>query len=221
MVKGFKDDDGKFRPTEKDEGKVSSEQVRTVEQTNPQIDNTNLVAQKAEMENKGKSKKLPEAYSEEWDKLKRDVENRFDHDFNSVPFENVKTINEFWFEDVIQVEPKVEDVKDHFGELNLSNEEFEKAHTEDEIEDAKRELMDDQAEIIWGTLFEAKDSFLADKIRDNSEKIVNELGLSIIDMSRSEKADNYNTGLFIGVRSAGHDFFEAYWVPLYRLFGWI
>ena len=37
-------------------------------------------------------------------------------------------------------------------------------------------------------------------------------------MSRSDKADNYNTGVFLGVGSAGHDFYESYWVPLYRMF---
>jgi len=42
MAKGFKDDEGKFRPTERKIDKVSSEQVRNVEQTNPQIDNKHL-----------------------------------------------------------------------------------------------------------------------------------------------------------------------------------
>lgn len=221
MVKGFKDDDGKFRPTEKNGEKVSSEQVRNIEETNPQIDNKNLVAKKAEMESEGKSKKLPEPYTDEWNKIKRDVEDRFDKDFNSIPFENVTTINEFWFEDVISEEPKLEDVKDFFGETKLSDKEFEEAHNEDEIDEAKQELVDGQREIIWGTVFEAKDTFLADKIRDNSKTIINDLGLVIIDMSNSDKANNYNTGLFLGVGSAGHDFYASYWVPLYRLFGWV
>lgn len=213
MTKGFKDEDGNFHPTEKDKGKVSSEQIRNIEQTNPQIDNKNLVAQKAEMESKGKSKKLPESYSDEWNKLKREVEDRFDKDFNSVPFENLKTINEFWFEDIIQQEITDDDVKDFLGVKSLDD------VGEGDITDAEQELRDDQAEIIWGTLFEAKDTFLADKIRENVDNLPS--GLTVIDMSDSDKAENYNTGLFIGIRSAGHDFFESYWVPLYRLFGWI
>ena len=220
MTKGFKDDNGKFRPTERKIDRVSSEQIRSIEQTNPQIDNKNLKAKKSELVEK-RGQLLPRPYTDEWDKLKSKVEDRFDRDFNSIPFENLTTINEYWFEDVLSEEPRMEDLKDYFGERKLSDKEFEEAHNEDEIDEAKQELRDSTSEVIWGTVFEAKDSFLADKIRENSEKITNDIGLVVIDMSRSDKADAYNTGVFLGVGSAGHDFYESYWVPLYRMFGWI
>jgi predicted ribosome quality control (RQC) complex YloA/Tae2 family protein len=220
MAKGFKDDGGNFHPTDNKSKKVSSEQVRSKDQINPQIDNKNLVAKKAELVKK-KGQMLPQAYSDEWDKLKRDVENRFDKDFNTISFENLQTVNPNWFEDALTAEPRTKDLKDYFGELNLSDKQFEAKHNEDEIEEAKDELRDQQRDVLWGTIFEAKDSFLADKIKDNSEKIINDLGLVIIDMSNSDKANNYNTGVFIGMSSGGHDFWEAYWVPLYRLFGWV
>lgn len=220
MAKGFKDKDGKFHPTDSKSEKVSSNVVRNIEETNPQIDNKNLVAKKAELVEK-RGQMLPKAYSDEWDKLKSKVEDRFDKDFNSIPFSNLQSINPNWFDDVIDVEPSIKDVKDYFGELDLTDKQFEEKHTEDEIEDAKTELRDSQKEIIWGTVFEAKDSFLAEKIRDNADKITSLLGLVVIDMSKSENAQNYNTGVFIGVGSAGHDFYESYWVPLYRFFGWV
>ncbi len=219
MTTGFKDKDKKFHPTEK-KSELSSEQVRTVDETNPQIDNKNLKAIKSEMVTK-RGQLLPAPYTDEWNKLKDEVSDRFDKDFNSIPFENITTINEYWFEDVIQQEPRMMDIKDFFGERKLSDEAFEEAHNESEIDDAKQELRDSASEIIWGTVFEAKDSFLADKIRDNAEKLTNDIGLVVIDMSNSDKADNYNTGVFLGVGSAGHDFFESYWVPMYRMFGWI
>lgn len=219
MTTGFKDKDKKFHPTEK-KSELSSEQVRSVAETNPEIDNKNLKAIKSEMVTK-RGQLLPAPYTDEWNKLKDDVSDRFDKDFNSIPFENITTINEYWFEDVISQEPRMMDIKDFFGERKLSDEEFEEAHNESEIDDAKQELRDSASEIIWGTVFEAKDSFLADKIRDNAEKLTNDIGLVVIDMSNSDKADNYNTGVFLGVGSAGHDFFESYWVPMYRMFGWI
>ena len=111
MAKGFKDEDGKFRPTEKNNKRVSSEQIRNVEQTNPQIDNKNLKAKKSELTEK-RGQLLPKPYTDEWNKLKDEVVDRFDRDFNSIPFENLTTINEYWFEDVLSEEPRMEDVKD-------------------------------------------------------------------------------------------------------------
>ena len=115
----------------------------------------------------------------------------------------------------------MEDVKDHFGESNLSNAEFNKAHDEDEIDDAKNELMDQQREIIWGTLFEAKDQMLADKILENSDAIINNAGFTIVDVSKKDEEGAYGTGIFLGVNGAGYDFYEQHWVPLYRILGWI
>ena len=164
---------------------------------------------------------LPKAYTPAWDKLKKNVEGRFDHDFNEIKLENLQSVNQNWFEDVISTEPRMEDIKDHFGESSLSDAKFKKQHSESEIEDAKQELMDEQREIMWGTLFEAKDTMLAEKIKENSEALINDAGITIVDMSNSDKADSYQTGVFLGINGAGYDFYEQHWVPMYRIFGWI
>ncbi len=165
-------------------------------------------------------KKLPKAYTDEWNKIKEDVDKRVSHDFNELRLENIKKVNENYFEDIITTEPRMEDVKDFFGDSSLTNVQFEKKHDESEIDDAKSELMDQQREIMWGTLFEAKDQFLANKIIENSEEVINGAGFTIIDLSRSNEGE-YQTGVFLGVNGAGYDFYEAHWVPLYRLFGWV
>lgn len=170
---------------------------------------------------KKKGQILPQPYSDEWYKLKNQVEERFDKDFNDVSLTNLGTVKEDWYDYILSAEPTKAELKDYFGEYNLTDKQFEEKHTEDEIEDAKVEVGDSKREVIWGTVFEAKDSMLADKIRDNAEKITNEIGLVVIDISDTDEANNYNTGVFLGSGSAGHDFYEAYWVPLYRLFGWV
>jgi len=159
--------------------------------------------------------KLPEYQSEEWNEIKRDVENRIAHDFNDVPLENLERINEYWFEDVVHVEVSDNDIKDYLGVKSLDGVD------EGQIDDAKESLDMEQSEIMWGTLFEAKDTMLAEKILANDEKIINGLGFTIIDMSRSDKVDAYQTGVFLGINGAGYDFYEQHWVPLYRLFGWV
>lgn len=66
---------------------------------------------------------------------------------------------------------------------------------------------------LWSTLFEAKDSLLARKIMENVDALY-DLGIGVI-----EEFDNFNPMLFVS--SGGHDFYEAYWIPMYALFGWI
>lgn len=218
MAKGFKKKNDKgghdFIPTEQPKGVGSGSIDGNTEVSEPSF------------EKQGKSVKstkhsLPESYSPEWNKMKDDVHDRFNHDFNEIRFENLQKVNPNWFEDVITCEPSLNDLKDHFGEMNLSDEEFKKKHDEDELDDAKMEVQDSQREIIWSTLFEAKDSMLAEKITSMSDEIINDIGLVVIDMSNSDNADAYETGVFLGVNGAGYDFYEQHWIPLYRLFGWV
>jgi len=166
-------------------------------------------------------KKLPKPYTKEWNKIKDEVDRRVDKDFNQLRLENIQKVNENYFEDIVTTEPRMEDIKDFFGDSSLTNAQFEKKHDENEIDEAKDELRREQEEIMWSTLFEAKDQFLADKILENADEVINGAGFTIIDMSRSDSGDAYQTGVFLGINGAGYDFYEAHWVPLYRLFGWV
>ena len=206
-MKGFKDSKGKFHPINQSKG------VRSRRDTSEKTKGVRL--------KKDLPKKLPKAYTPAWNKLKDEVDKRVDKDFNQIRQENLSAVNENWFEDIVNVEPRMEDVKDFFGDSKLSDKEFEKKHDENEIDDAKHELMDGQREIMWSTMFEAKDEFLAKKILENSDEIINGAGFSIVDMRHSDKEGAYQTGVFLGVNGAGYDFYEAHWVPLYRLFGWV
>ena len=58
---------------------------------------------------------------------------------------------------------------------------------QNEIDEAKNELMDQQREIMWSTLFEAKDNTIKDWILENYEKTITEAGFTIIDLSKEMK----------------------------------
>jgi len=165
--------------------------------------------------------KIPKRDTPEWNKLKDEVVKRMDQDFNEVQLENLNKVSPNWFEDVVSTDPTIIDLKDYFGELDKTDEEFEKAHDEDEIDEAKNELLDQQREIMWGTVFEAKSQHVADKILEKSDAIINDAGLTIVDVSRSDDEGAYVTGVFLGVNGAGYDFFDSHWIPLYRIFGWV
>ncbi len=205
-MKGFKDKNNKFHPITQSKG------VRKSRDQSAKLQGVRM--------KKDLPQKLPKAYTPAWNKLKDEVDRRVDKDFNEIRLDNVQKVNENYFEDIITTEPKMEDVKDFFGDSDLTNAQFEKKHDENEIEEAKDELRRGQEEIMWSTLFEAKDQFLADKIIEMSDKVINDAGFTIIDMSRSNDGE-YQTGVFLGVNGAGYDFYEAHWVPLYRLFGWV
>ena len=213
-MKGFKDPQGKFRPTENRNG-VSKSRDQSAKTQGVKLDS----GFRKSRENI--RPKLPEYQTPAWNKLKDEAVKRIDHDFNSIRLENLNKTYPDWYEDVVTTEPTMEDIKDHFGESNLSNAEFNKAHDENEIDDAKNELMDEQREIMWGTLFEAKDQMLADKILENSDAIINNAGFTVIDVSKKDEEGAYGTGIFLGVNGAGYDFYEQHWVPLYRILGWI
>jgi len=214
MTKGFKDDSGKFRPTENKIG-VRKSRDQTAKTQGVKLD-TGVRKSRTDIK-----PKLPAYQSPAWNKLKEDVENRFDHDFNSVRLENLNKVKEDWYENVIITEPRLDDLKDYFGEMKLTDAQFKKKHNQDELDDAIQELRDEQAEIMWGTVYEAKDQFLADKILANRDAIINDAGLTIVDLSRDDKEGAYGTAVFLGVNGAGYDFYEQHWVPLYRIFGWV
>jgi len=145
---------------------------------------------------------IPEPYTEAWNELKRKTEERFANVFNSIKLENLDKVEENWWENILYIEPTEEDLKD----LGYHDE-----------EEGREEFQRQQAEVIWGTLFEASQQYIADDILENYEEI-SRMGLTVIDCSESGA---YETGVFIGVRSAGHDFYAAYWVELFLKMGWI
>lgn len=65
---------------------------------------------------------------------------------------------------------------------------------------------------MWSTLFEAKDNFLSRKVAESVDELY-ELGIGVIEHP------DFNSMLFIG--GAGYDFYEAHWIPMYIMFGWI
>jgi hypothetical protein len=138
------------------------------------------------------------------------VKFRISGDFNDIRLDNVQKIFPNWFGNTLTVEPTNQNLHDS-GYIP-------KDMTENEIDEAKNELMDQQREIMWSTLFEAKDNTIKDWILENHEKIITEAGFTIIDLSRENEGE-YETGVFLGVNGAGYDFYEAHWIPLYKIFG--
>ena len=137
------------------------------------------------------------------------VKMRVNEDFNDIRLENVQRIFPNWYEETLTVEPTDKEVLYNYNKKSM---------TEDELEDAKMEMMDTQREVMWGTLFEAKNKFVAENIIDNSDAIISDAGFTIIDLSRENEGE-YETGVFLGVNGMGYDFFDAHWIPLYKILG--
>ena len=137
------------------------------------------------------------------------VKMRVNEDFNDIRLENVEKVFPYWYEETLTVEPTDKEVLDNYNKKSM---------TEDELEDAKMEMMDTQREVMWGTLFEAKNKFVAEDIIDNSDAIISDAGFTIIDLSRENEGE-YETGVFLGVNGMGYDFFDAHWIPLYKILG--
>ena len=192
--------DGRVFPVDEDGGSVSNIESRSSENS----DRENELLEY--------TKDIPKAYSDEWEKEKEHVTKQFDQTFHTVNFENIKALEPEWYNYLDYKEITDRDLKDNGYDVGKMD--------ESEIDDAKEELRNEQGEIIWGWVFEARDDHVAEKIMDNKEKIQN-LGLTIIDMRNSSVADKYDTAVFLGVRSAGHDFYEQYWVPLWHIFDWV
>ena len=189
MGTGFKKD-GKFRPTEK--------QFASNVSSNEFTDKSTL------------RKSIPTPYSPEYNELEKNVKNRMAHDFNEIRLENLQKVDENYYENIITTEPTDAELKDNGYDV--------KEMSESEIEDAKHELMDQQREIMWSTIFEAKDNHLAEKIVENSDDLISKAGLTIID-NRHNNEGEYQTGVFIGINGAGYDFYQQHWIPMYKIFG--
>jgi hypothetical protein len=60
---------------------------------------------------------------------------------------------------------------------------------------------------MWSTLFHPNDWTDETWIRENIDK-VEEIGLLVYECE--------HCGILIGINSAGHDFYQSYWTPLYK-----
>lgn len=152
-----------------------------------------------------------------YEKIEAETQKQFDQDFNCIPLDIV----EKYCEELPIINPSFQTIIDEW----LDN------HNQDEIRIKKRtkavydwleenyydQIMDfwydSEHYPMWGTVFEADDYFLSEKV----EEMVNELykiGIGVI-----ESYESLNTMLFIN--GAGYNFYKAHWIPMYQLFGWI
>lgn len=63
---------------------------------------------------------------------------------------------------------------------------------------------------MWGTMWSFSTGLDDDWVRNNLETM-RDIGFKIYESDE--------IGVFIGIDSAGHDFYEAYWIPLYKARG--
>ena len=138
------------------------------------------------------------------------VKSRISSDFNDIRLENLQKVFPYWFENTLTVEVTDEDIQNEGYEVEDMD--------ENQIDDARSEIENQQREVMWGTLFEAKDNTIKDWILDDYEKIITEAGFTIIDLSRENEGE-YETGVFLGVNGMGYDFYDQHWIPLYKIFG--
>ena len=138
------------------------------------------------------------------------VKSRISSDFNDIRLENLQKVFPYWFENTLTVDVSIQDLRDEGYEVEGMD--------ENEIDEAKNELMDQQREVMWGTIFEAKDNTIKDWILDNYEQIILYAGFTVIDLSRENEGE-YETGVFLGVNGMGYDFYDQHWIPLYKIFG--
>ena len=138
------------------------------------------------------------------------VKSRISSDFNDIRLENLQKMFPYWFENTLTVEVTDEDIQNEGYEVEDMD--------ENQIDDARSEIENQQREVMWGTLFEAKDNTIKDWILDDYEKIITEAGFTIIDLSRENEGE-YETGVFLGVNGMGYDFYDQHWIPLYKIFG--
>jgi len=73
--------------------------------------------------------------------------------------------------------------------------------------------MEEEHYPMWGTIFEAKDQFLSEKIMESIDKLY-ELGIGVI-------ADTDETLACLFIAGAGYDFYDHHWIPMLKYFEWL
>jgi len=85
------------------------------------------------------------------------------------------------------------------------------APTPEDYEDLEEYYEENPKIPMWGWVFIPDDPLDAKWIRQNAKKIAEECGLIVYETPE--------LGVYLGVNGAGYDFYEAHWLPLYRLRG--
>lgn len=167
--------------------------------------------------------------------IKRNLEDRFNNEFNSYHLDvvekyydkflydyilnpSISVLRKEWWEDLPLF--FMDDIKEEYNldegmymppdRIHDSFEEWLEEYYYDHIHDhfAQRDWYP-----MWGTVFEAKCSFTSEKVCNHVDELY-ELGIGVIDGK-----DNMNCLLFIA--GCGYDFYDAHWIPMMELFGWI
>jgi hypothetical protein len=154
--------------------------------------------------------------------IEREVKKRFDSDFHYVQLQNLQKIDENWFENVVYPEITEENIEEFKSNVEIEKDEEGNITNYDEVEESVRERIDEKIYgVIWNTLFEASDNHLAEKLVENADKLYG-MGITVIDVRNTDYEDCYNTGVFLGMRGCGYDFYEAHWIPLYvNILEWV
>lgn len=134
-----------------------------------------------------------------------EAKEKFAYDFNNIPLSLIeKAYPEEWFDYIVYPS---EDYLINEA-MSDSGEEWDEV-SENDKEDRIAEVRDGITS-MWGTIFEAKGSFLSEKLLDHIDELA-EIGIYVMD-----GLGELNACLFIA--GAGYDFYEEHWVPMYILF---
>ena len=166
-------------------------------------------------------------------KIKDEVSERFERDFNYIQLDVIKKVmDDCEYENIAMPSFSIiaSEYMSNYGNEEELREEYAKtegieANEIDEadffewLEDNKySEVSDSYMESenypMWNTVFEARDSYLSKWIEKNVDELYN-IGIGVM-----LGGDNFNNMLFIS--GCGYDFYEAHWIPLYtQLLEWV
>jgi hypothetical protein len=153
-----------------------------------------------------------------FDKIQSDVNRQFDTDFNQIQLDVVEKYYDNELFDYI-LTPGFKIMCDEWLDNNTDLH-FKKRTPavygwleEEHYEDILDHFNEREHYPMWNTLFEAKTGLLNEKLYAMVDELY-EIGIGVI-----ASKDSLNTMLFIA--GAGYDFYEAHWIPLYQLLGWI
>ena len=150
--------------------------------------------------------------------IEAEVSRRFDREFNWIQLDVVeKYYDNCLFEYImepsfeVQADEWVGDCSDYKFK-KMTNEVYK--WLEDVHEGDIREHFQEREHYpMWNTLFEASGGFLTEEIEGLVDELY-EIGIGVI-----QSKDSLNTMLFIA--GAGYDFYEAHWIPMAQLLGWV
>lgn len=174
---------------------------------------------------------MPAITTETSYELKEKVNQWVDRSFNFIQLDVVEDharANGHEFTDCIQT-PEISVliktwIDDCPSDADEAREEYKQEYEEGEVYDFEDWLEDGEYENavmehyyqsenypMWNTLFEARDSMISHWIDQNASEIYDKIGFGV-----AEGFESLNSMLF--TTGCGYDFYEAHWIPLYKLF---